>query len=104
MPEFITVAKISEIAPGEGQIVQAGAREIALFNVDGNFHAIDNICVHRGGPLGAGELEGMVVTCPWHAWTYNVTTGKCMFNSAVRVEKYDTRIENDQIQVAVAEP
>ena len=76
MPK-IEAGPSADIAPGESTIVEAGEREIAVFNVDGTFYAIENTCCHRGGPLGEGELEGAVVTCPWHGWEFDVTTGRC---------------------------
>jgi len=74
MAEFVKVAQVSDLQPGAGKVVMVKDRAIALFNVDGTFYAIDNICLHRGGPLGEGELEGCVVTCPWHGWQYDVKT------------------------------
>ena len=64
MGEFIKVAKADEIAPGRAKCVELNDREIALFNVDGSFYAIDNTCTHVGGPLSEGELAGTHVTCP----------------------------------------
>jgi nitrite reductase/ring-hydroxylating ferredoxin subunit len=52
--------------------------EVAVFNVGGEFYAIDNSCPHRGGPLGEGELEDCIVTCPWHEFRFDVRTGKCI--------------------------
>lgn len=66
---------MSEVSPGSGLAVEINGRSIAIFTVDGAFFALDNTCAHRGGPLGEGELEGEVVTCPWHSWEYNVRTG-----------------------------
>lgn len=99
MPEFVTVVKTGEIPAGEGRVVDVRGRQVALFNVEGQFHAVDNTCVHRGGPLGEGELAGNVVTCPWHAWTYDVTSGECTFNPSVSVEKLEVRVEGDDVQV-----
>ena len=62
---WVRVAAAGAIAPGEGRVVEAGGRTLALFNVDGAYYAIDNTCSHRGGPLGDGDLEGTVVSCPW---------------------------------------
>ena len=66
MPEYVKVAQASELEPNLGKLVEVQGKKIALFNVDGKFHAIDNTCTHRGGPLSEGELEGDEVTCPWH--------------------------------------
>src|SRR5262245_65664365 len=76
MSTFVKACAASEIAPGTGKTVTVDGKDVALFNVDGTFHAIDNECPHRGGPLGEGDLEGCIVTCPWHAWQYDITTGE----------------------------
>lgn len=98
-PEFTDVAGTSELPPGSQRIVQARGREIALFNVEGRIYAIDNTCFHRGGPLGEGLLEGTVVTCPWHEWSFDVRTGKCTFNPDASVDTFDVRVTDGRIQV-----
>jgi len=101
MPQFVKVASVGDLAPGKIKTVKAGDRTIALCNVDGKLHAIDNTCVHRGGPLGEGMLNGQVVVCPWHGWGYDVTTGKCNVNPAAQVACYEVRVEGTDVQVAV---
>ena len=81
----VRVAGAGELEPGEGRVVEVEGRSIALFNVDGRYYAIDNLCPHRGGPLGEGDLDGAVVACPWHAWRWDVTTGANTNNPAVKV-------------------
>lgn len=93
------VAAASELSPGEGKVVSADGTEIALFNVDGSFRAINNTCRHRGGPLGEGSLEGSVVTCPWHGWQYEVTTGATLINPAVTVPVYRVEVQGDDVFV-----
>lgn len=100
MGEFVTVAKTSEVPAGEGRVVEANGKQIALFNIEGVFHAIDNTCLHRGGPLGEGIVDGTTVICPWHAWTYDVTTGECQFNPA-RIEKYEVKVEDEDVKVEI---
>ena len=101
MAEFVRVARAGEIAPGEGTLVEAGGKKIALFNVDGTFYAIDNTCLHRGGPVGQGDLEGVVVTCPWHGFQYDVTTGRNVFDREVGLQTFAVRVEGDEVLVAV---
>jgi len=72
---------------------------VAVFNVEGSYYAIDNTCLHRGGPLGEGELEGEVVTCPWHGWEYNVKTGACINNPSVCVKSYPVLVEGSELKV-----
>src|SRR5262249_59182534 len=75
MSNLVKVAETKEVAPGTGKVVEAEGHSIALFNVAGTFHAIDNTCTHEGGPLGEGELSGDVVTCPWHNTQFNGKSG-----------------------------
>jgi nitrite reductase (NADH) small subunit len=84
-PRRVRVAAVDEMSAGEGRVVEAEGRTLALFNVDGAFYALDNSCAHRGGPLGEGDLDGRVVTCPWHAWRWDVTTGANVNNPGVKV-------------------
>jgi nitrite reductase (NADH) small subunit len=76
MPVYVKVAKSSEIQPGTAKRIEAGGKQIALFNIDGTFHAMDDVCTHRGGPLSEGMLSGAEVTCPWHGAVFDVTTGE----------------------------
>jgi nitrite reductase/ring-hydroxylating ferredoxin subunit len=99
MGELIRVAGTAEIAAGSGIVVEVKGQAIAVFNVTGAFHAIDNTCVHRGGPLGEGELEGNVVTCPWHSWQYDVTTGMCKNSPAAKVKSYPVQVQGTDILV-----
>ena len=99
MPEFVRVAGTDDVKPGSGMVAEVNGKAIALFNVEGKYHAIDNTCVHRGGPLGEGDLEGEVVTCPWHGWQFNVATGACVNNPAARVTSYQVQIDGGDIKV-----
>ena len=95
------VAKRSEIPPGTGKVVEAGGKTLALFNCEGVFYAVDNTCVHRGGPLGEGSLSGTTVTCPWHGWGYDVATGACQTNPAAKVQRFDVTVEGDDLLVSL---
>jgi len=101
MAEFVKVATLSELAPGTCKPVEAGGKVVALFNVDGNIYALDNTCLHRGGPLGEGTLSGDVVTCPLHMWEYNVRTGEKVNVPEMKVATYPVQIEGSDIKVAV---
>ncbi len=98
---FLRAAKKDEIPAGAIREFQVDGKTIALANVDGKFYAIDNTCLHRGGPLGQGELEGNVVTCPWHGWQYDVSSGKTTMNPAVGVETYAVEVRGEDIFVDV---
>lgn len=101
MPTFVTVANTNDLKPGEGKAVEINGKEIALFNVNGRFYAIDNTCVHKGGPLGEGEVADGIVTCPWHGWQYDVTTGINPLNSQIKVKKYEVMVEGYKVKVKV---
>ena len=100
MPNFIRVAGTSDLKPGESKAVNANGTEVALFNVDGEFFAISNTCLHRGGPLGEGMLDGDVVTCPWHGWRYNVKTGTNAMLPTAKVQTYQVKVEGNDVMVA----
>jgi nitrite reductase (NADH) small subunit len=100
MADFVKVAATGDIASGTGKMVQVNGREIALFNAGGTFYAIDNTCPHRGGPLAEGELEGKVVTCPWHSWQYDITSGESLTDD-LKVSCYAVRVEGDAVLLAV---
>lgn len=101
MANFVKVCKTADIPGGSGKTVDVNGKPVAVFNVEGNFCAISDTCLHRGGPLGEGELDGKIVTCPWHGWRYDVTTGVNEMNPAVVVEKYQVKVEGEDISVAV---
>ena len=77
-------------------------RKVALFNADGQFCALDDVCPHRGGPLGEGYLEGSSVTCPWHAWEFDVKTGECKTTEGMKQKTYATKVENGELFVEVS--
>lgn len=98
---FVRATKMAEVPPGMIRELQLDGKVIALANVGGKLYAINNVCLHRGGPLGQGELSGQVVTCPWHGWQYDVTTGKLVANPAVGVEGYAVEVRGDDVYVDV---
>ena len=101
MGEFVRVAGAADVQPGQGIVAEVSGKTLAVFNVDGVFHAIDNTCIHRGGPLGEGDLEGSVVTCPWHGWQYDVNTGACVANPAAKVEVYQMQVDGTDVKVLI---
>lgn len=99
MAEWVGLTRVEEVEEGKGLVVDRQGKTFAVFNVGGEFHVLDNTCVHRGGPLGEGDLEGEVVACPWHGWEYNVKTGKCLNNPSGEVKVYPVRVEGGEIQI-----
>ena len=102
MPEFVKVAKTDEIPSGQAKLVEVNGNEIAVFNVAGSFHAIDNTCTHVGGPLCEGELNGTEVTCPWHGATFDVTSGQVLGPPAAsNVNSHSVRVDGSDIEVEI---
>jgi len=99
MANFVKAAKKSDVGEGKGMVVNLGDNAVALFNVGGSFHAIDNTCKHAEGPLGEGELDQAQVTCPLHGWQYDVTTGACLTDPSVSQKKYNVKVEGDDILI-----
>ena len=100
---FVRVAGTTEVPAGTIKEFGIGGTSIALANVGGKFHAISNVCLHRGGPLGQGILEGGVVTCPWHGWQFDVLTGKTVQNANFGVNCYAVEVRDDDIFVDLGE-
>ncbi len=102
MPVFKTVAKVSEVGPGQLKHVELDdGTQVCLANVDGTVYAIGGACTHEGGPLAEGALDRTTVTCPWHGAMFDVTSGEVQGPPADDSEpKYEVRVEGDEVQVA----
>ncbi len=101
MSEFRTVCRVSDLTPGEGKTLQVGNKLIALFHVNGAFHAIDDTCPHMGASLSDGYVESGIVTCPWHAWRFRLADGTWADNPRLKIGCYAVRVEGDQVQIEV---
>jgi len=101
--QYITIAHVADVPPGTCRSIELEDAAIALFNIDGKFYALENTCPHAGGPLGDGTLEGDIISCPWHGWTFHVPTGQCLKNVSRSwiVPRYEVRIVGEAIQVFV---
>ena len=103
MGELIKVATLSDVPPGTCRQVDAGGRAVAVFNVGGTIYAIGGTCTHRGGPLGEGELDDTVVTCPLHGAQFDVTTGQVVGPPAEQsVPAYRVVVDGGDITVDVS--
>lgn len=100
---FVTVARVGEIPPGAVKVVRLDDQPVALFNVDGEFFAMDDLCTHDGGPLAEGALEDHVIECPRHGARFDVRTGAALCLPATSpVPTYAVKIVGDEIQVGWA--
>ncbi|HTC41760.1 MAG TPA: Rieske (2Fe-2S) protein [Candidatus Acidoferrales bacterium] len=94
---FVRTIKVDELPPGTVRELYIEGKAVAVANVAGKIFAINNTCLHRGGPLGQGLLEGKVVTCPWHGWQFDVTTGKAVQNPAAGVDCYAAEVRGQDL-------
>jgi nitrite reductase (NADH) small subunit len=96
---FVRAARKDEIPTGSIREFQVDGLTVAIANVGNKFYAISNTCLHRGGPLGQGLLQGVAVTCPWHGWQYDVTSGKLVMNQAVAVKSFKIEVRGDDLWI-----
>ncbi len=86
-------------ASNEAKEFSCGEKTICIANVNGEISAMDNICLHRGGPLGQGIIEGSKIVCPWHGWAFDAKTGEAVHNPAAKVAVYPIKIENGDVMI-----
>jgi 3-phenylpropionate/trans-cinnamate dioxygenase ferredoxin subunit len=103
MSKFIKVAQTSDIPPGEKILVEYEDDEVGLFNLDGEFYAISDVCTHDGGPLVEGHVEGDCIICPRHGARFNIKTGRQTMPAFVPVPLYEVKIEGSDILIAPKE-
>jgi nitrite reductase (NADH) small subunit len=117
MPDPYEVCRVEDLAEGRHRIVRAGNREIGIFNIHGEFHAIPNLCPHQRGPLCTGQVSGTidygehtgwrlawayageVITCPWHSLEFHVPTGRCIAFPEIRLRKFPIVVKDDVVSV-----
>ena len=102
MGQFIKFVSTDELTEGMGKLIEIEEKQIALFNVGGDFYALENACTHRGGPLAEGKINGEVVTCPWHGAQFNIKTGEVLRPPApISVTGYNVRIVGTDVEIEV---
>ena len=103
MAKFVKVGNRSEFQDLEaGKLVDAGGQSIAIFDLGGNYFAIENTCPHRGGPLAEGEMNGEEVICPWHGARFNIKTGAVVAPPASQgVKSFPVRVTGDDVEVEI---
>jgi len=100
--DFVPVASIAEIGPGQRLLLDVGDISLAVFNIAGKYFAIADICSHDGGPLAEGEIDGEAIECPRHGGRFEIGTGKAIRPPAVEdIPAYPVRVEGDQILVGL---
>ena len=95
-------ARITDLSPGEGKLVELKGKKIALFNIDGKFYAIDDVCKHAGASLSQGQVEGKVVRCPKHGAQFDIFNGKALTSPASEdVRCYKVQVKGEDVLVEV---
>ena len=113
------VALHAEIPPGGRKIVRVAGREVGIFNVDGAFYALKNVCPHQGARVCLGRIvgtalpsavyeysygrEGQILRCPWHEWEYDIASGAALFDPSIRITSYRAEVVGDDIVVTIGE-
>ncbi len=98
----ISVARLGALPAGRGATIQLkSGGEIALFNVEGEYFAIENFCPHRGTPLADARLDGTIVECDLHGWRFDLANGACLTQPECSIESYPIEIDGDLIKVLV---
>ncbi len=96
---FVKIATVSEVPPNRSKRVRVGDDDIALWNAQGTYYAISNVCAHQHAPaLHSGILNGLTVTCPMHGWTYSLETGKSVAGDG-RVRTFAVVLEGEDILI-----
>ena len=103
MANYFEVASVEQLPPGTSTVVRIEGKDIALFNVDGTFYAMDDSCLHQGLSLGTSKVEGKIVTCRGHGWKYDVTTGSTLVSPGFGVAAYPVKVVDGKIMVAIDE-
>jgi nitrite reductase (NADH) small subunit len=92
----------SELPPeNQAKEFPCGDKVICVANVNGTIIAMENVCLHRGGPLGQGTIEGGKVVCPWHGWQWDPQTGAAAHNPSARLAVYPNQIENGNVMIEI---
>jgi len=100
MGQLVKVAQANDLPEGRAIAVEVAGQKVALFNVGGTYYAIGDTCTHRGGPLSEGEVEGTMVTCPWHGASFDLTCGKALSPPAPRgVACYQVHVDGQDIKI-----
>jgi nitrite reductase (NADH) small subunit len=102
MPDFTKLTTESELpALNTAKEFSCQGKEICIANVNGGYSAMDNVCLHLGGPLGQGMIENGKVVCPWHGWAYDPQTGEAAHSPRAKVVLYPLKIENGEVLVEI---
>lgn len=95
------VPEASQLQPGKGMTVSVAGKRVALFKLEGEYHAIDDTCPHVGAPLGGGWVDGDRVACPMHGWEFDIKTGKGLTVPGCQVERFPVRVNDGTVEISI---
>ncbi|MDZ4814670.1 MAG: Rieske 2Fe-2S domain-containing protein [Verrucomicrobiota bacterium] len=99
MSHFVIAAAVDAVKVGAGTTVTVDGNDIGLFNLNGEFFAIENTCPHMGAPLAGGCVREEMIICPWHMWKFNIKTGVSVTVPGVDLKTFETKVEDGHILV-----
>jgi len=101
LPHTIVIGPVEDLPVGSRKTVELpNEREIALYNIDGEFYAITNFCPHKGAPLSEGILCDRVIECEWHGWQFDLRSGECL-TVGEKVATYRVIVEDDLVKILI---
>ena len=100
---FVKALSASALSPGETTTAEVNGRELAIVNLDGEFHALDNLCPHQEGPLGEGFVQDGALVCPLHYWEFDIKTGEYLDDPTECVQRFETKVEDGDVFVKVGD-
>jgi 3-phenylpropionate/trans-cinnamate dioxygenase ferredoxin component len=102
--QFYPVCSIDDLPAGERMLINLDNKPVVIFNLAGEYYAIDDVCTHDDGPLGEGEVEGCEIICPRHGARFDLRTGKVLTLPAVQgVQAYPIRVIDGMLAIGVSE-
>jgi len=100
MSDWVDVKPLSRLPEGSVSLLKVGGTEVAVFNIGGQFYAIEDVCTHDGGSLAAGDVEGFEIICPRHGACFDLRTGKVTAPPACEdIATFAVRIHDGRVQV-----
>jgi nitrite reductase/ring-hydroxylating ferredoxin subunit len=101
MPKEYTVAKVSEVGPGQRKLVAVNGTKVVLINQGGSYYAINNECPHEGNPLCDGEIKDCTIVCPTHEWEFSLKTGESDDHPGFQVDTYPVRVDGAELKMTI---
>jgi len=99
--QLVDAGRVDDLPAGRCKTIDLPeGRELALYNVDGEFYATENFCPHKGAPLSSGILCKHTIECEWHGWQFDVRTGECLTVSE-KLQTYEVVVEDGLVKVLV---